>query len=215
MGKKKIKILYILLLSSICIYSQEKLQWVDSGDIAKELYISMGNFIEEEIQFPKKKIDRSTNFYNYVYDILTRKKRKKDFMLQIQNEKEQIKVFMDTHFIVEDSNIKLVFFSKEQIEEWNKKSLPVPCCIGYVISKEFCIKNKNIFITLTERCSGMSCLSIDVYKENNGLWQLMTSSFIVEAGEIIIKVDNETEKFLFETLRNGKIGELSFTEIGV
>ena len=211
MGKKKIKILYIFLFLSICIYSQEKLQWTDGSDAAKERYILMGNFIEDEIQFPK---DTSVDFFDYIRDILTRKKRKKDFILQIQNEKEQIKLFMNTHFIIDDSDIKLVFFNKKQIEEWNKKSLLAGGCLGYVISKEFCIKNENIFITLTDRCSGIPCITIDVYKENSGLWQLITSSFIRESRQIMIKIENETEKFLFET-QDGQIGELPFRRIGI
>lgn len=202
---KKI-IICVLLLCSMNIYSQEELQWIDGDNVAKERYQLMDNFIKEEVVFAKDRFCESKSFFSSINDIFTRGKREKEFTSRVRKEKEQTKLFMNTHFIIEDSVMRLVFFNKEQILKWSSKTRFI---VGSTSFEEFNIYNNNIFIVLTDRCSGIPCISIDVYMKNKGVWQLITSSLTSVSEKILITIDDESKEILFNT-KSRPIGSLNF-----
>ena len=111
---------------------------------------------------------------------------------------------------VNDSVVSFSFKNKSQITEWGKNfdfSLFMP--FAAVFSAEFYIKDSNIFILMVHGCSGIPCISFYVFKEKDDIWELQTTSRAILKEQFRIRVDNEKDKIVFETVSR-KIGELSF-----
>jgi len=105
----------------------------------------------------------------------------------------------------QDSIEVLTFQSKDKIIEWGKRFGE----FAFVQSREFCIKDSNIFILMVDCCSGISCPFIYVFKEKSDIWELQTTSQVRLREGLKIRIDNIQEKMIFET-KAGQIGELPF-----
>jgi hypothetical protein len=105
----------------------------------------------------------------------------------------------------QDSIEILTFQSKNKIIEWSESFGK----FAFVQSREFCMKNNNIFILMVDGCSGMSCLFIYVFKKKDNIWELQTTSQARLKEQLKVRTDNEQEKIIFE-INSGQIGELSF-----
>jgi hypothetical protein len=89
----------------------------------------------------------------------------------------------------------VTFQFKDQIIEWSKERLPFP----YVYSaEEFCIKGCNIYIVTVAGCSGLPCVMINIFKENEGFWKFIRDTR-ARLANITIKVEEIEEKIIFET----------------
>ena len=200
-------LLFILLLSTYYVHSQElfikELQWQEKNEYTKSLYQSMENFINEEAYV---KLKRPSISEGTIFDYFGRKKIEKEYAEQKRVEQQKAKKFIDTHFIICDSIIELIFYDKDQIIEWSKNRLP----FAYVHSEDFFIRGCNIYIVRTDGCSGVHCWNIDVFKEKDGLWQLITGTYGILRENITINIDDLNEKILFETTYNRVISELPF-----
>ena len=187
MGKKTIIFMLLLfILSNIHVYSQE-LQWREKNELTKSLYQSLENLGNEKTH--------------------SKRKNKKSFTVQEQIKQQETKNFLETHFIFHDTVPELVFFDKDQIIEWSKERLPF-ASIYY--SSEFCIKGCNIYITVVAGCSGIPCWNIDVFKEKEGLWKLITGSSRFRE-VITVKIDDSEEEIVFGTTFGKVIGRLPFS----
>jgi len=97
----------------------------------------------------------------------------------------------------------MIFQDKNQIIEWSKS------IDAFVQLEEFCVKNSNIIILTTDICSGVFCLSIEIFIEKNQHWRLILSTSARLREIITLKVEDSEEKIIFE-IKSGKIGELPF-----
>jgi hypothetical protein len=161
----------------------EELHWQEKSKLTQSLYDSMENFVNFE---------------------LSKKKRDKDYNVQKRIEQRKTKIFLETHFILNDTILELVFFAKNQILEWKGDYHP-----NQLRKEEFRIKNANIFILIVDGCFGIYCPHIYVFKEIEGIWILLTSTSARLMEMIMVKVVDNEEKIVFET-KSSKIGELSF-----
>lgn len=109
-----------------------------------------------------------------------------------------------------DSITTPVFQDTNQIIEWGRNSSP----LASVQSDKFSLKNSDVFILKIDKCSGIYCPSIYVFKLRNKLWQLITSSNARLKEQIEIKVDNNHERIIFKT-KSRQIGELSFETLNL
>lgn len=107
-----------------------------------------------------------------------------------------------------DSITKPVFQDTNQIIDWGKNLSPFVT----VKSEIFSIRNCDVFILIIDRCSGIYCPSIYIFKFQNKLWQLIASADAKSKEQMEIKVNTNQEKIIFETKYN-QIGELSFEKL--
>ncbi|MDR2728522.1 MAG: hypothetical protein LBB56_05260 [Chitinispirillales bacterium] len=204
MGYRIYLLLLLFIFLSTNVHSQElftkELQWQEKNELTTSLYKAFEDFINEE---PKPYKKQKTGRYNSLWELLTSNKRRENTE---QQKKQEAKIFIDSHFIVRDSILELIFYDKDQIIEWSKNSLP----FAYVYSEDFCVQECSIYIVMVAGCSGLPCWNIDVFKEKDGLWQLITGTHARRHEMIIIKIDENQGKFLFVTTSNKVIGELPF-----
>ena len=104
------------------------------------------------------------------------------------------------------SNSIVFFQSKDQMIEWSKERLSF--AVAY--SKEFTIKGHSIFIAIADGCSGIHCLAIGVFKEQDGLWKLVTGTSARLKEKIMVKLEDDAEKIVFGTTSGKVIGTLPF-----
>jgi len=109
-----------------------------------------------------------------------------------------------------DSITKPVFQNTNQIIEWGKNLSP----FASVQSEQFCIKNRDVFILMVDKCSGIYCPSIYIFEVKNKLWHLITSTHANLKERIEIKVDNNQKKIIFKT-KSVQIGELPFETLNL
>jgi hypothetical protein len=109
-----------------------------------------------------------------------------------------------------DSVKMSVFQSTDQIIEWGKNVGPFVT----VQSEKICIRNNEIFILKVDKCSGIYCPSIYIFKEKNGLWQLVASTDARLKERIEIIVDNKKGEIIFKT-KSSQIGELPFETLNL
>lgn len=107
-----------------------------------------------------------------------------------------------------DSIQTIIFEDKDQIIEWSRSQLP----FSSVSLEEFSLKdNCDISIVTVVGCSGLPCWNIYVFKKEDTFWRLIITSLLARLKEqLVIKVDKEQEKIIFETNPNNVIGELPF-----
>lgn len=199
MGKKKVIFLLLFMLSNIHTYSQE-LQWKEKNELTKSLYLSLENFVSEEL-YDKDKAGGHNSFWEF----FTRKKKRKEEKTQKQIKQQEVKNFLETHFIFYDTIPELVFFNKNQIIEWGRNF----GAFAYVQSEEFKVKDSNIFILMVDKCSGVRCLSMYVFEQVDKNWKLMTGTNTGIRDKINIRINNEQDEIVFET-ESRKIGKLPF-----
>jgi len=207
MDKKKIifLLLSLFMLSNIHTYSQE-LQWQEKNELTKFLYQSMKNFTNETA-FIKIKLPSifEVALFDYLNVALTRKKKEKKYTEQKLMRQQEVKNFIETHFIFYDTVPELIFFDKNQILEWGKS-------FGFVQTEEFNLKNNNIFILMVDVCSGVRCLNIYVFKQEDKNWKLLTGTNTNIREKVIIRINNEQNKIIFETI-SGEIGKIPFKKL--
>jgi len=190
MGKKTIIFMLLLfILSNIHVYSQE-LQWREKNELTKSLYLSLENLGNEKSHCNRK--------------------NKKSFTVQEQIKQQETKNFLETHFIFHDTVPELVFFNKDQIIEWGKERVPFA---SLYYSSEFCITGCNIYITVVAGCSGIPCWNINIFKEKEGLWKLITGTSSRLREVITVKIDDNEEEIAFRTTSGKVIGRLPFSII--
>ena len=71
------------------------------------------------------------------------------------------------------------------------------------------IEESNIFILMVDICSGIYCPFIDIFKEENNKWFLITSTHANLQTRLKIEVDTCNKKLLFKA-GTKQIGELPF-----
>jgi hypothetical protein len=76
-------------------------------------------------------------------------------------------------------------------------------------TKRIRIEENNIFILMVDICSGIYCPSIDIFKEENNKWFLITSSRANLQSRLKIEVDTCKKKLMFKA-GTSQIGELPF-----
>ena len=105
-----------------------------------------------------------------------------------------------------NDTIEIPFFQDtSQLIEWGKNLSPVTTRH----SKKCNIKNYDVFILIIDKCSGIYCPSIYIFKLENKLWQLITSTHAKLTEQIEIEVDSNLENIIFKTKSN-QIGKLPF-----
>ena len=193
---------YLLPWKRVMIYGLPpyELQWREKNELTKSLYLSLENFVKEESYSRDK-----AGGYNSLWELFTRKKKQKRDKVQKQIKQQEVKNFLESHFIFYDTVPELVFFDKSQILEWGRSF----GAFAYVQSEEFNVKDSNIFILMIDKCSGVRCLSIYVFEQEGENWKLMTGTNTGIREKINIRVDNEQDKIVFET-ESIKIGELHY-----
>ena len=107
----------------------------------------------------------------------------------------------------QDSIEILTFQSMDNIIEWGKNF----GAFAFVQSEKFYIKDSEIIILSVDVCSGISCLSLYVFKEKDDIWELLTTSQARLTDKLNIRVDNDQEKIIFE-VKSRQIGELPFKD---
>lgn len=137
--------------------------------------------------------------------VFHKKKNRKEDKIQKQIKQQEVKNFLETHFIFYDTVPELVFFDKSQIIEWGRNF----GTFVYVQSEEFKVKNSNIIILMVDKCSGVRCLNMYVFEQEGKNWKLMTATNTDIREKINIRVNNEQDEIVFET-ESRKIGGLPF-----
>ena len=203
LSTKKISLCFLLhwlMLLNFHTYSQE-LQWQKKDELTISLHQSMKSFVDEE---PYIRIELPSVFevglFDYFRDVLTRKRNEKEYTEQKRIRQQEIKNFLETHFIFHDTILEFVFFDRNQIIEWGKFGTL------FVQSEEFNVNGCNIFILMVDGCSGVRCLSIYIFAQENDNWKLITGTSTYIRERIYLRIDNEQKKIIFET-EAGKIGE--------
>jgi hypothetical protein len=188
----------------------KELQWQAQKETVNDLYAKMTSFVNDTtpvaVDYNKMsfwEMDVSDLFNR----IFKRKKINKQLTLLKQEKQKQIKNFLVSNFvIVNDSAVNFIFNNKNQIIEWGKI---FEDNVFLVTGGEFCINNSNIFILMLDTGSGISNMSLYVFKKDGDIWDLQTTSQARLQEKLNIRVDNNQEKLIFET-KSGQIGELSF-----
>jgi hypothetical protein len=195
--------LALFMLSSILAYSQE-LRWQGKKELTQSLYQSLENFVNKDTCVDIKLSSIfEVNFFEYLNDVVTIKKKEKMYAEQKQKKQQEAKNFLETHFILHDTVPELIFFDKSQIVEWGLSF----GTFASVQSEEFRVKDYNIFILMIDKCSGVRCLSIYVFEQEGENWKLMTGTSTDIREKINIRVDNEQDEIVFET-ESWTIGKL-------
>ena len=211
MGQKKIKYLMILIvLFSIQVYSQE-LQWREKNELTRALYLSLDNYVNEETNTELKLPNiLKVGPFEYLYDVLTRKKREQQYAEQKQIEQikqQEAKTFLKSHFIINDSIVELVFQNKEQILEWSEIMWGA---FSVIRPEDIYIKNHNIFILMIDGWCSDRCLGIDIFKQEDTNWKLITSTGTNIREQFVINIDDDGGKIIFQTKSDKIISELPF-----
>lgn len=221
MGKKKIIFLLLLFMFlNMHTYSQtlftEELHWKENKEFVNDLYVSMKNFVNDTTPVIVKynKIPfYEMNLFDLFDRIFKKKKIDKQLTLQKRIEQQEVKNFLEAHFVFHDTILELVFFDKNQIIEWSK-SIKISPFMPFPIvqSKEFNLSDKNILILMIDGCSGVRCLKIYVFAQENENWKLITGADTNIREFINLRIDKEEKRIIFET-KSGQIGELPFEMI--
>jgi len=106
-------------------------------------------------------------------------------------------------WIPQDSISEVILQDTSQIVKWGMYPY------ASYKSKNVFIRDKNVFLLMVDICSGIYCYDISAFRKENNNWRLITSTHANLAEQIIIKVDNQKQKIIFET-KSGQIGELAF-----
>ena len=149
---------------------------------------------------------RDMNFTDLVNKIFKKKEVDTQLTLIKQTiQKKAKKHLNENFFFAKDTVTNFGFNNEEKIMEWGKSF----GSFTHINSREFHIKGTDIFILMVDECSGISCISIYIFKQINDKWLLQTITQARLKEQIMIKVDNFQEKMLFE-ISSRQIGELSF-----
>ncbi len=222
MDKKAVQIgllfLLILMLSNINSYSQklyaEKLYWTPKSKAINELYKSMQDFVNDSTPVFEKQNKLSffeMNFSDWLTKVLKKPKIDKQLTFQKRIKQNEMKNYLDSSFVIlHDSVVCLGFNNKNQIEDWGRNLYFYSFIQNpEILSTEFCIKGNDFFILIVDSCSGLPCLSFYIFKEENDIWELQTTSQARLKEKLNVRIDNEKERIIFET-PSYQIGELTF-----
>ena len=104
-----------------------------------------------------------------------------------------------------DSIVMPVFQNTNQIIEWGKSIGPSIT----VQSEKISIENNDVFILKVDKCFGIYCPSIYIFKKDEKLWKLIANTNAQLKERIEICVDSSKKKLVFYT-GSIQIGELTF-----
>jgi hypothetical protein len=97
------------------------------------------------------------------------------------------------------------FQDTSQIIEWGKSISPFTS----VQSEKLSIENNDVLILQVDKCSGIYCPTIYIFRERKKHWELVASSHARLKDPVEINVDTNKKKLIFIT-KSGQIGELHF-----
>jgi len=214
MGKKKIIFLFIFMsLFNIQVFTQqtfmftEKLRWKPQKEAVKELYESMNSFVCDTTPVVVK-YDYSS-VLNLINHLFTRRRIKKQLDLRKRMVQNETKNYVDSNFVFINDSVKYFRFKdKSRIIEWGESITSSPFVSHSLVhSSELHIKDNHVLILMVSGYSGIPITSFYVFRYKGNIWELQTTSRVKLTEKLIVKVDDDQEKILFET-PSCQIGEL-------
>ena len=113
----------------------------------------------------------------------------------------------ELEWVISDSTASVTFPDTDQIIEWEKKLDPKVI----VQSELFSVGNCSVFIVKIDKCSGIYCPTIHVFKRADIVWSLVASTHANLNRRLTIRV--KENDLVFETT-SGQIGRLPIEKLG-
>lgn len=196
MKKRTSILLFVALIIAMSSYSQS-LEWAEKTQLNDSIYLCMEEIVQSEpIAMEKFNFFKYNSLFELVEELRTKKQRKKELDEVLQQHKEDVQKFMHEHFVFHDTKPVLFFSDEEEIRsKW---------CRPYSQAKlqSFDMRGKKVTVLSDTWGSGLIRTTFDVFEENNGLLELLTSSTLFHSGTITpveIKVSEDQTALVFSS----------------
>ena len=196
MKKRTSILLFVALIIAMSSYSQS-LEWAEKTQLNDSIYLCMEEIVQSEpVAMEKFNFFKYNSLFELVEELRTKKQRKKELDEVLQQQKEDVQKFMHEHFVFHDTKPVLFFSDEEEIRsKW---------CRPYSQAKlqSFNMRGKKVTVLSDTWGSGLIRTTFDVFEENNGLLELLTSSTLFHSGTITpveIKVSEDQTALVFSS----------------